>query len=303
MKHIIIATLSFAVAAALQAALITDYLEYGTNSASLTSLTTSETAGWGANAWSGSANPIYNVSTQSYGGISTPLWPTLELSVSGYVNNAAGGVLLGRTSAGSVTRDLAVAQSGDVWVSVLIASTFWGAGGAQDHGYFQINGDSSDWFGLYSPLAVMAVVENGTETNSSSLGYSNTQLVVAKMASEVSGANDELTVWFIRDGADLTGQNVAALDAAAHWKYQSGAVQDIWGSSISSVGCDIQSARDPYDPASGQERFAYMDNLRLSYGHTVTNYSVYEVLTGVPVPEPGLAIALAAIGMVALRRS
>jgi hypothetical protein len=185
-------------------------------------------------------------------------------------------------------------------MSMLIDSTFWGAGSAGNHGYFQVNGDSSDWFGLYSPLAIMAVVENGVETNSSATGPSDTQLVVAKMATDVSGANDELTAWFVRDGVDLSGLDVAALDAAAQWKYETPVAQDIWGASVSSVGLEIKSVRDPYDPSSGQNRYTYMDNLRVSYGGLTDDQHVMEVLTG--VPEPAVGLALVTIALAGLRR-
>jgi hypothetical protein len=301
MKRIVILALSLGLTIAAQAVPITEYFEYGTSSASLVGLTTSDTSGWGANGWSGSANPLYNVSTQSGGATPTELKTNLSLAVSGYVNDSQGGVLIGGWNAGVVTRSLAAAQSGDVWLGVLVDSTFWGAGNAGNHGYVLINGDSSDWFGLYSPLAVMAVVENGTETNNSVIGGSATQLLVAKMATDASGGNDELTVWFIRDGADLSDQDVAALDAAATWKYETATAQDIWGSSISSVGLEIKSVRDPLNPANGQNRFTYIDNLRLSYGGLTEDAHVFEVLSG--IPEPGSALALGVLAVLLGRRS
>jgi hypothetical protein len=297
-RCLILAGVVCALAASMQAVLIHDYFEYGDTSGgdSLAGLTTLDTTGWAANMWSGSPNPLYIVTND----------PVMFVSSSSeavaYANTVLGGYLRGTNEAiGTITRDLANPLDGTVWVSLVVTCSWWNAPAAFNKNHMQvlINGNPNDSFGAMCSARLdnyrWFVFENGTIFSNDykgSLGKIPV-LLVAKLRTDYSGSDDELTLWMLPCfGTYPDGRAVTNLGPSS---YVTSAAQDIWGDSITNIGITTLALTD--------DRNIAMDSLRISYGHTLDDYAVYEVLTGVAIPEPAAAALAVCALLVAARRT
>ncbi len=292
-QRIRITIAAIAITAGMAAAAVTsDYFDYGDTPGSLVSFTTSDTAGWGANGWSGSANPYYQTAGLTF---STPNGV--------YVNTQTGGKLIGQAAAGTVTRALDPALSGTVWMSVIFSGTFWNASLDLQHSKILINGSANDYFGVmtygFAQNARWRVVENGVvATNDLALGVSANGggLVVARLRTNYSGTDDDIALWVLTNGTStVENRTVAALGTPV---YETSTTHDIWGDSIASLGIAIKSARDQN---STDQRWHWVDSLRISSGMMSDDEHVYEIFTGVAVPEPA-AVMLGLAGLLGLVR-
>lgn len=298
MKHVLNIIICAVVIAALTASaeLVTEYFQYGDTYGFLTSFTTADTAGWADNKWtySSGSRPHYTN------------WVTAFASLHGeansYVNTNLGKTVMGNPdgNAGVVYRQFSPALSGTAWISFVVTNQRWGAQVDQNHCRFLINNDAQDHFGVTSPNRTYYgrwwVNENGVAySNDFAIGNSDhiaACLVVARLRTNYESTYDDITLWvFTNKCGNLNGRTVAALGAEV---YQSAIQQDIWGDSINSLGLSMRR-----NTTSGRE--IVMDNLRISKGNITDDEHVYEILTGITVPEPGL-IGLAALAMMAVRR-
>ncbi|NLF39063.1 PEP-CTERM sorting domain-containing protein [bacterium] len=307
------------------AVLITDYMEYGDTSGDLQQFHTANTANWLLDHWY--KNPSTLTNTESYNtstatSSNVPLATSLVFNVPGYVGNTNGGIAVGNanhTTGYALLRPLASPATGTVWASFLARATDFyslpGAVGIRAQLCVNFLGGTAIGIaaglpnppytadGLLRPAFRTAGAANGgwgTGNPTPLTNGVNSYLVVGKFVSNASGVNDSMTMWLIDPGADLTGRNVSALDSQNVFTQSVGGL-DIWGNSITNFGLLLHSIYGPKDGAYNQ--FAYLDNLRISVGETLSDdMHVYEVLTGVQIPEPSALLALAGLAMVAFWR-
>jgi len=278
------------------AAVTSDYFEYGDTNGTLVGLTTANTAGWGASGWSGGNNPYYQTNELTF---STPN--------DVYVNTQVAGRVIGQQTGGTVTRTLSPPLDGTtVWMSIVFSGSFWNASPGVQQIRILINGDTNDYFGVMSNAnlvtGVWQVAVNGAWTTQSFVGLVNVGgsgngggLMVARLRTDYSGTDDSLAFWLLTNGFPLANATVAALGTPL---YETNATFDIWGSSISSLGIYIKSARNENDP---NPRWFWVDSLRISSGTMSDDDHVYEIVTGVVVPEPG-AVMLGLAGLLGVVR-
>lgn len=284
--------LALALPASLPATLIVDAFDYGPSNGTLSSLTTSETAGWGASTWSGSAVPQYDAAG------------SLTFANAGYGNSAVGGRLLAGITEATVTRSLASPQSGPVWLSMLVDSTFWNATNTVMEGFLTINGNAGDLLGFSAfggmvPSAAkpfLRLSENGSPLLSAPIGGADFNigilLAVAKLETNVSGTSDRITFWAFRESDTIASATVAGLGTPDY--VSSLASGDIWGDSITSFGLQTQRPNN-------ETRLLRIDNFRISVG-APDDDAVGEVL-GIPEPSSAAPVfALGAAALVAARR-
>jgi hypothetical protein len=295
-------------AGVVQATLIADYMEYGDTSASLQTLTTADTAGWDANGWSASSSSVrYNISITNIAGV--VLSTNIVFSISGYTNNIDGGTVVGLASSGpAVTRGLSTSSSDALWVCIAADFTFYTAVSLQQRVQIGVNGTVDDSFGMASgqpgaPNATFRplVLTNGVVATADTAGLPYPEslwLIMARLQTDASNANDKLDLWLFRDTADLSAQTYSSVVNQAYASF-SVAGDDYWGSSITSLALLVQSARDPV--ANAQERYVFADNLRVSQGALTDDQHVYELLSGVSVPEPAM-LMVAPLALLCLRR-
>jgi hypothetical protein len=277
--------------------LICDYFEYGAAARLLAGATTADTFGWNADGWSGSSFPEYKTGA------------SLRFRASGaeavtYSNCLAGGLVHGSNVVGLVTRGLSNALDGTVWISLVVSTRWWNAsvsGGVGNYGKVCINGVAGDGFGAGASSTSVKyrwlVYENGVITSNDvarPLGSYDTALLVAKLRTNHSGADDELSFWLFGEaGAYPSNLTVAGLGPPV---YVSAAGQDVWGDAVTNLGLEIKSQ-------NSTDRDFYLDSLRISIGGFSDDAHVYQVLTGLPIPEPAvLGIAAAAVLLAARRR-
>jgi hypothetical protein len=268
--------------------LIVDYFEYGGTAGNLNALTTADTSGWAASNWSGSSAVKYDpAESLTYGG-------------TGYTSNSLGGLAQadGSQVPDWVTRSLAAAASDTVFVSFLARSEFFNASPGRAEIRLAINGDTGDTAGLLSGASqtTRELTINGSQTTTAAAGSGGdrTFLAVLKLETDFSGVNDRVSLWTF-ETEDVSAHTVAALGPPG---MQSDGLSNVWGSSITNFGIGLESP-------NATSRRSFFDNLRVSSGMITDDMKVYEVLTGVPIPEPS-AMALLAVGvagLLACRRS
>jgi len=292
-SFIICAAIAAILMAGMAAAVVTsDYFEYGDTNGTLVGLTTTNTAGWGANGWSGSNNPYYQTNGLTF---STPN--------DVYVNTQEAGRMIGQQAGGTVTRALSPVLDGTtVWMSIVFSGSFWNATPGVQQIRILINGDTNNYFGVMSNANTVTglwhVAVNGVATTQSFVGLQNGNgggLMVARLRTNYSGTDDSLAFWLLTNGFPLASATVTDLGTPL---YETNATFDIWGSSISSLGIYIKSARNENDSSP---RWFWVDSLRISSGTMSDDDHVYEILTGVPVPEPG-AVMLGLAGLLGVVR-
>ncbi|NLF38028.1 PEP-CTERM sorting domain-containing protein [bacterium] len=307
----ILAAMVLAFAAPSRAALINDYFEYGSVQTDLVGLATADTTGWGAAGWSLAAGET----PQYVPGGFLPFVSTNGAGVAygedvAYSNWYAGGQALGFLAPSAfvyrcaVTRALNPPLSGTTWISLIVTSSWIDAVGdpfTKNVGLLEVNGDSNDSFGVMSCGVDPAnstyrwyVSENGVVT-SNNVPYNRRiiVLVVAKLETDYSGANDRLTLWTLNRGDGLpSGRTVADLGTP---RFAGAGDQDIWGSSLSSIGLYLKSHN-----ATGRNIMVH--SLRISHGGISDDSHVAEVLSGEVVPEPAALGLLGIAGVAALAR-
>ncbi|NLF38030.1 PEP-CTERM sorting domain-containing protein [bacterium] len=306
-KCILVSLALSAFALSVPAALISDYFEYGGAVADLTTLTTADMTGWGANAWTLAAgsSPRY-LTTSALPFYSTNIGGVAYAESVAYSNWFNGGQAFGYATAVvyrcAVTRALSGPLSGTTWVSLIVTSTWIDATQdpfTKDVCLLEINGEAADSFGVISSGGQADtyrwyVRENGVVT-SNNVPYARRVivLVVAKLETDYSGSNDRLTLWTFNNGGPLpSGRTAAELGAP---RYTGAGDQDIWGSSISSIGIYLKSQ-------TYTARDIMMDSLRISYGSITDDMHVHEVLSGEAIPEPAALGLLGIAGIAALVR-
>lgn len=186
------------------------------------------------------------------------------------------------------------ADTGTTWFSILMQS------GGDDFNRFArmyINPTTSidltgNYFGLQGQgdgtnpqdHAVRANI-NGSDTDFGTAAKDVAHLFVAKLETDLSGINDQLTLWF---NPTISAQSEAGLGTA---DFVSGDTADIWGSSISSIGLHNRQ----------QQGGGFLDAVRISTSDG--DFGVKEVLA---VPEPrlyALGLGFLSLAVVVFRRS
>ena len=276
-------------------ALICDYFAYGDTPGLLAGATTEDSTGWGASGWSGSALPEYKT------GASLRFRAQAGEAVS-YSNCLDGGLVHGSNVAGIVTRALSNALDGTVWLSVVVSTRWWNAAisSVGNYGKICINGAAADGFGAgasgTSTKYRWLVYENGVLASNDiarPVATYDTALIVAKLRTNYSGTNDEISLWLFGEaGAYPSNCTVAGLGTPL---YVSASGQDIWGDSISSLGIEIKSQ-------NSADRDYYLDSLRISIGAISDDMHVYQILTGLPIPEPAFLTIVCTGVLLAARR-
>ncbi|NLF38029.1 cadherin-like domain-containing protein [bacterium] len=292
-----------------QGAMICEYFEYGGAAGQLTGFATADTNGWGANGWSMG----FGDSPRYLTGHAPAFYTTNGAGVvysesAAYSNCYRGGLAFGYGSTVvhrcTVTRGFSPPLSGTIWASMIVTSTWIDA--TQDPftkcvGLVEINGEAGDSFGVVSSGGAGSeyrwyASENGVVA-SNNVPYSRQilVLVVAKLETDYSGSNDRLALWTFNSGGGLPGgRTVADLGAP---RFTGAGDQDIWGSSIASIGLYLKSQN-----FTGRDMM--IDSLRISHGDRADDAHVYEVLSGEAIPEPaGLGLlGIAAIAAKARRK-
>jgi hypothetical protein len=280
-----------------QAMMVCEYFSYGVTGGSFAGMSTFDTVGWASNRWSGSTSPEYRPFSAAF------------ISAAGeaqaYSNRLAGGCLRGANSeAGTVTRGLSPPLDGTVWVSLVVTCSWWNSPPdlSKNHAQVVINGRNADRFGVMtsgsSTRQRLLVYENGVMFTNDVVGAGSgrSALLVARLRTNVSGTDDELTAWLFPDGGALPdGRALTNLGAPL---YTTSGAQDLWGDTIASVGLTIMSQSDT--------REIYVDSLRVSYGDIADDAHVHKVLAGEAIPEPlgamGAVCALWSASMFRRRR-
>lgn len=281
---------------------VTDNFSYGESSGSVVGLTTASTSGWGAAGWAGATSIIYepalSINMDVFSG------ETQVGGISGYVQDLSGGRLLSpqNPSGAMVTRPLAEAVGGTMFVSFAAQGTFWNAAVGALRTMVAVNGSNTNMFGFISragtqTVRVDVIADGATQsTHIGQDGIGNSPVLgIAMLETNYAGSNDRITFWGYvpRDNPDLSGQNLAALGTPL--LVAEGA--NLWGDSISSLGVFLSS---PDNVA----RNGYVDSLRLSFGNDLSNDEhVARVLTGIPEPTTyALLFGVGVAGLVFFRR-
>ena len=240
-------------------------------------------SGW-SNSWKGTMVLVTN---------------SLQFSSTNYVNKSAGA----RPGNDDVdvsdyisTRNFSQSLTGTVWVSFLSsfdpgmvasggpAANAWQAlliNGNPSNSLTIFGGNNNDWSGMYDGAAAKNrsnVVTRLVATKSIFTDQHATYLHIVKFESNVSGSNDRVTWYATKNTAGLTGQTVAALDAAVSAGTMSKVTAtstdgDWWGNALSSIGLEVKNQSDSVLADMS------FDNLRIAYGLD-DNAMVKAVVTG-----------------------
>ncbi len=148
-------------------------------------------------------------------------------------------------------------------------------------------------------LQARLVVENGTLTTNDIVAGSaaiqdHTVLLVARLRTDYSGSADDITLWLF--STNMVYPNARTVAGLGPKVYTSSIAQNLWGSSLDGIWLRLKSQ-------NSADRDFYVDSLRVSYGAALSDDDmVYEIMTGVAVPEPALFSVLGAGLVLAARR-
>lgn len=299
MKHFlsIVITVVLIAAGSVTAALITDYFEYGDSyQGNLPGLITENTGGWAAATWTHSSGSVPQYTNLATG------FASAHDPANSYVSTNLGGCAMGFTdgTVSVMSRAFAEALTGTVWISMVVTNSRWQAVYDLLNCRVLVNNMSNTYFGVFtaggSGIGWWWVTENGVmTTNSFSIGNTSGQaacLLVARLRTDYSSTDDDITFWvFENNTSQLNGRTVASLGAPV---YQSSVPQDLWGDQITSLGLYLRRHN-----TAGRE--LVVDELRISAGDLSDEEHVYQLMSGVVVPEPGV-LWLAALALVAALR-